>query len=120
MNEADLLTAYQDGLLLTTLQIEDLQQLWEKYQTNQIEAMREIADRYITTLPFLLPAVQAHQKRQPDKDGWGHPERLVQSIQNTLQTKDFPTIFREFSKRAPIYGFGDLQVKRIWEQVNGI
>ena len=33
------------------------------------------------------------------------------------KSKDFQTIFREFSKRESIYGFGDIQVKRIIKEI---
>ncbi len=34
-----------------------------------------------------------------------------------LQTQNFGLIFREFCKREGIYGFGDLQVKRLLEEI---
>ena len=33
--------------------------------------------------------------------------------------QDFPEAFREFCRREPVYGFGDLQVKRLWDEIGG-
>jgi hypothetical protein len=47
----------------------------------------------------------------------GRPSQSLIAIMNQFKTEDFDTVFREFSKREPIYGFGDLQVKRLLDQI---
>ena len=34
-----------------------------------------------------------------------------------LDTKDFGTIFKEFNRRESIYGFGDVQVRRLFNSI---
>jgi len=34
-----------------------------------------------------------------------------------LETQDFGPVFREFTKRESIYGYGDLQVKRLFDEL---
>jgi hypothetical protein len=34
-----------------------------------------------------------------------------------LETDEFGPVFKEFNKRESIYGFGDLQVKRIFDEI---
>lgn len=118
MNHAALETAYQNKYELQPQEIHGLHTLWLSYQQNQPDTMMEIANNLSPTLPFLLPAVKAHINRLPDATGLGYPERLILALQQDLRTTDFPTIFKAFHKQAAIYGFGDLQVRRIWERVN--
>ena len=41
---------------------------------------------------------------------------LIQIIKE-LKTEEFGPVFKEFNKRESIYGFGDLQVKRLFNQI---
>jgi hypothetical protein len=36
---------------------------------------------------------------------------------NNLETNSFGEVFKEFNKRESIYGFGDLQVKRLFDEI---
>jgi len=45
------------------------------------------------------------------------PVQSLKEIKEELKTDDFGIIFREFSKREAIYGFGDLQVKRLLDEL---
>jgi hypothetical protein len=36
-----------------------------------------------------------------------------------LETEDFGIVFKEFSQRENIYGFSDLQVKRLFDKIKG-
>jgi len=47
----------------------------------------------------------------------GRPSQSLIRIINELNTVEFEPIFREFSKREDIYGFGDLQVKRLFNEI---
>ncbi len=117
MNKDELTHAYEHSQELTKEQIGIFHQLWIAYQQQQYDQLRAIAQQHYSTLPFLLPAVEAQLKRLPNKDGLGYPELLLLSLQEELQTDHFPTLFKAFSKRAPIYGFGDSQVLEIWNRI---
>ncbi len=64
----------------------------------------------------MLPAVEAHIARIPHKNDPGRPVKVILEIMNELKTEEFIPIFKEFSKRESIYGFGDLQVKTLVEK----
>lgn len=117
MDKASLKEAYQQKQFLSKEQVIAFHQLWLCYQESNFKKMMEIAKEYKESLPFVLPAVQAHLARQPNQEGLGHPELLLLSLKKELQTDHFPTLFKEFSKRAPIYGFGDSQVKQILDRM---
>ena len=69
------------------------------------------------TYPFILPAVNAHIQRIPGKEYPGRPIQSLIEIMKDLETDEFGAVFREFNKREYIYGFGDVQVKRLFDMI---
>ena len=59
------------------------------------------------------PTIKAHI----DRISKGRVTKSLVSIIKKLKSKDFQLIFSEFSKQESIYGFGDLQVKRIIAEI---
>jgi hypothetical protein len=79
--------------------------------------MINIANELKDVYPFLLPAIKAHKERIPTSNNLGRPIESLTTIINELQTNDFGDIFREFLKKEPIYGFGDIQVKKMINKI---
>lgn len=94
-----------------------LSRLWVHFQNQDVFEALEIAESFRERFPFLKPAVEAWRDSIPFGDFLGKPKETLLSIHRDLKTTDFKTIFREFQKRLPIYGFGDLQVKRMAEDL---
>lgn len=109
--------AYTQRYLLTIEEITLLAKLWPLYQQNNTAEMLVIASSLKTTLPFLIPAINAQQQRQPDASGLGLPERTLLAIMQQLNSQEFSVVFKEFSKRMAIYSFGDIQVKRMFDKL---
>lgn len=95
--------------------IDQLADLWRFYQNGKTNEMLNIGRELAGDLPFLLPAIQAHLDRIPADGHPGRPENTLMKIKEELGTDNFGIIFKEFSKREPIYGFGDLQVRRLMD-----
>ncbi|MGD1959195.1 MAG: DUF1835 domain-containing protein [Fulvivirga sp.] len=95
---------------------EDLSKFWSYYQSEELSKLRQLANQLSSDYPFLLPAVAAHIERIPDGQNLGRPINSLVAIIKELKTKEFGPVFREFSKRESIYGFGDLQVKRLFDK----
>ncbi len=91
-------------------------QLWLAYSNNDLELLMEQAKQMGEEFPFLEEAVEAHVDRAP-ADEPGRPEQALLQIMDDLKTKEFSLVFREFTKREPIYGFGDVQVKRLFDSL---
>lgn len=94
--------------------------LWKAYQKNDFEQLKEISKISSNCFEYLEEVCQAQMDRFPKNNSLGKPEQLVKDI---LKSKsiEFQEVFREFSERAGIYGFGDLQVKSIYErQINSL
>ena len=119
MTSADLVKAKTQAKDLSGFE-RQLDQLWPFFQQKNYNGLLTIAKQLKSELPFLLPAVQAEIDRQPTMDGLpGKPVRLLREIMDELETEAFGPVFKEFCQRGAIYGFGDLQVKRIYDGLLG-
>lgn len=115
LSETELITAYQNKVFLS--QFSDLASLWSAYQNNNSGKLETISKSLNGSFPFILPAARAHIERIPTDDKRGRPIESLDLIIKELQTDDFGTIFKEFCKRESIYGYGDLQVKHMYNEL---
>lgn len=111
LSQEELLEVYHKRARLQSL--EPFVRLWTSYQTGDTREMLTIAQSVVQEHPFLLPVVQAHIDRIPNADHAGRPAMVLQQIMRDLNTREFNRVFEEFTRREPIYGFGDAQVRRI-------
>lgn len=113
LSKVELVGLYQQRQLLEKKEV--LANLWPLYQKNKTDQLLQIAETLVKAYPFLPPAVQAHIARIPKEGDIGYPSQVLLEIIDDLGTSDFGPVFRAFKKRAAIYGFGDVQVRRLWE-----
>ena len=114
-HEEELIAMYENRIELT--EIDTLGELWSAYQSGELEELKKVSEQLENTYPFIATAVQAHIQRIPVNGNLGRPKESLIKIMNELGTKDFALVFKEFSKRESIYGFGDLQVKSLFDEV---
>ena len=117
MSAADLLEAYENQKALSKDVFTQLSGLWPLYQQNEIEAMLEVVAPLNTDFPFLARAIEAHRDRLPQANSLGRPKQALLQIMQELDTHEFGPVFQVFHKRESIYGFGDLQVKRLFDEL---
>jgi len=115
LGESELISIYENRLLLTEL--DKLAELWKLYQKGDIEQLQKIAKELESGYPFILKAVIAHIDRLSTDGNLGRPSQSLIQIMKELETEEFEPVFREFSIRESIYGFGDLQVKRLLDEI---
>ena len=115
LNKSELISIYENRLELTEL--DKLAILWESYQDNDTEKLIKISRELKNSYPFILTAAEAHIERIPTNGDLGRPSQSLIQIIEDLETDEFGPVFREFNKRESIYGFGDLQVKRIFDEI---
>ncbi len=94
-----------------------LSTLWEAYCDNNTMALKTIGETLESRYPFLRGAISAHIDRQATGNSLGRPKETLQAIIDLFETEDFGKIFQEFSRREPIYGYGDLQVRRLLKEL---
>lgn len=81
--------------------------LWESFQSGDLERLRSLSDTETRTFPTLKQLGVAACEIDT------RPQNSISRIMNAGMT-EFGEVFREFSKGEAIYGFGDLHVKRIY------
>ena len=113
-SQKGLLELFSDKQLIKSS--EGWDQLWESFRSGDVNALIAKA-RSMKAYPFIAEAVRAHRDRFPREEPWGRPERSLIEITKELKTEAFGPVFQEFTRREAIYGFGDLQVKRLLDKV---
>ena len=116
LNNAEIISIFKNRLKLTAL--DKLANLWGLYQMNDTERLMELSRQLKSVYPFICTAVEAHIERIPTNESPGRPVQSLIRIMNELDTVEFEPIFRAFCKQEAQYGFGDLQVKRLLEEIN--
>lgn len=114
MNQGELVQAIDNKIVIASDEQISLSRFWRLYQQNKLSELIRLSELLSDRYPFLLPAVRAHQDRcvQP-----GRPKQAIRAIMEELQTEEFGPVFRAFCQREKIYGYGDLQVKRLFDEV---
>ncbi len=115
LDEEGLLSIFENSKKMTEL--DKLSDFWKAYQSENNDQLLAHAKELKTAYPFMFDAVQAHIARIPKGDSLGRPTETLIQIMKDLDTEEFGTIFQEFCKREPIYGYGDSQVKRLLDNI---
>jgi hypothetical protein len=115
-SSSQLQVCFADKILLTDADLQLGQELWTAYKDNNFEELIRLAKNQSLFFPYLQEVVEAHIDRFP-KDGTnGRPERVIEDIIKNIST-DFHQVFKEFWNRESIYGFGDTQLKSLYDKV---
>lgn len=116
LTQDQLLEQFEHATELKSL--DRLAALWRFYQKDDRTAMLDTASE-LSHLSFILEAVKAHIDRSPHNGMPGRPILVLEEIISEFGSGNFGPVFREFCKRAPIYGYGDVQVKRMFDGIVG-
>jgi hypothetical protein len=116
VNTENLEQAYASKIRFQQKDIDLGYHLWNAYQKNDLNKLKELSQESSDCFDHLEEVCQAHIDRFPSDNTLGRPENMVKYILET-QTKEFQEVFSAFSEREGIYGFGDLQVKSIYERL---
>jgi len=111
-----LFSAFKNKRALLEAELSLLGELWTFFQQNDLRGMQVRAKANVDLADFLLPAIEAHARRLPEQ-GLGEPHRIIADLIDKYGSKHFGTIFRAFIAKDPIYGFGDMQVKTIFDEL---
>ena len=117
MNKEELFNQFRNKTKIELSELKELSKLWKLYQENDCDEMIKIAGSFEKKFPFLIRAVKAHRDRLPQNGNPGRPIQTLIQIMEELSTEEFGPIYKEFYKREGIYGFGDLQVKRMLNEI---
>lgn len=98
-------------------QLNKLSELWEFFRDGALEQLENMGKELGTSFPHISTAIQAHVDQIPSNENPGRPMIALQEIMQELATTEFAPVFKKFNQRESIYGFGDLQVKRLFDQL---
>jgi len=85
-------------------------QLWEAFQKGDSETLAKLAETKSDSFPTLETVGKALSEIKT------RPKKVVAKLYEEGHT-EFGDLFREFCKSEPVYGFGDAQVKKLYDEV---
>lgn len=107
----ELKKCFEKRIRLTSDDIELGSELWDAFRKDDNIRLAELANVASRAFPYLKEVCDAAVERS------FRPEHLLREIMDS-GVHEFIDIFAEFSRRAGVYGYGDLQVKRLVDQVS--
>lgn len=107
---------YADRIPLSEADLNFGAKLWKAYKNVNLEEMINLSKHQSLAFPYLQEVVKAHVDRFPKDGTKGRPEKVIEEITKNFST-DFNKVFKEFWKRESIYGFGDTQLKSLYDKV---
>jgi len=115
-NTNELAICFADRIPLHDADIELAHHLWTAYKSENLEELTRLAENKSQAFPYLQEVVKAHVDRFPKDGTKGRPEKVIEEIINT-GVEDFHQVFVAFSDVESIYGFGDIQLKHLYDKV---
>ena len=115
-NSDELKACYANRISLNETDMRLGYHLWETYKNGDLDELTNLSKNQCSAFPYLQEVVKAHVDRFPKDGTKGRPERVLEDITQNIST-DFHEVFKEFWKRESIYGFGDIQLKHLYEKV---
>ncbi|MFT3823654.1 MAG: hypothetical protein QM731_07025 [Chitinophagaceae bacterium] len=115
-NSAELKVCYADRVPLSEADMNFGQELWKAYKNDNLEELINLSKHQSIAFPYLQEVVKAHVDRFPKDGTKGRPEKVIEDITKNIST-DFHKVLNEFWNRESIYGFGDTQLKSLYDKV---
>ena len=91
--------------------------LWQAYSINNSDELIRLVEDITDLGEYIIPAAIAYRDMNTSTIEQSRPYLCLLAITKTLKTTNFGRVFMVFCKKEAVYGFGDLQVKRIFDHV---
>lgn len=114
-NAEKLEKAHYSKIRFTPKDIELGKKLWASYQNGDLNRLKELSKSESDCFEYLEEVCQAQIDRFPADKTLGRPDRVVKDMIER-NSSEFQIVFSEFSKREGIYGFGNMQLKIIYDR----
>ena len=108
--------AFAQRVILTDDDLKLGNDLWKAYCAHDFNALKELAASESKAFKFLPEVCKAHIERFPEGNQLSRPERVLLELIDQ-SNGDFAEVFAAFSEREGIYGFGDLQVRIMYDRL---
>lgn len=113
-DDTKLTQALADSYPLTEEDVEYGEMLWNAYRNRDWEKIKEIAQYKSPAFRFLPDIYKACKEGFPTTVEEGRPHLLIKELKQKYP-QNFSKVFEEFSLLEGIYGYGDAQVKSIYD-----
>jgi hypothetical protein len=107
----DLIKCFEARTKLSEQDIDLGKRLWKAYQAKDKMQLADLAKKSSPAFPYLFETAAAAAEIDT------RPLEILRTIRSEGMS-DREAIFVEFSRRAGVYGFGDLQVYRLLDQLS--
>lgn len=115
-NSSELKICFANRISLSDIDLQLGKDLWTAYKSCNLEELIRLAMNQSPAFPFLQEVIKAQVDRFPKDGTKGRPEKVLEDITKNVST-DFHKVFKEFWNRESIYGFGDIQLKYLYDKV---
>jgi hypothetical protein len=112
----ELINRYQEAQQLNAGDIVHIRKLWKAFVHRQEKELDQLSHVPTRAIRFQEEIIQAQNDRRANESGFGRPQRTLLKLLAESHTS-FYDLFAEFEKTESIYGFGDVQVKLMLEEL---
>jgi hypothetical protein len=117
LTSSDLLLSWNQRKKLSGDDIQIGAELWNAYAAGDTGLLKQLSTNKTEAFQRLPEVITAHIERLHCADRLPRPQKtLLEIVKHGRKT--FGEIFREFSGREGVYGFGDTHVKAMLEELN--
>jgi hypothetical protein len=109
----ELLSLYKSRVRVNATDLRLAQGLWNAFQRGDINTIQILSTQKSQCFPMLKQVCDAHLDRLAPLS---RPESRLRKIL-AAGISDFQTVFNEFRRTEAIYGFGDIQVKKLLNKI---
>jgi hypothetical protein len=110
LDAQELIECWNHRVRLTQADLKLGRDLWDVYRHKNIEQLLRLGTAASPAFPYLIDVTEAAEVIET------RPKQIVEEIV-AEGAKDFSEVFSQFARRAGVYGFGDVQVKRIFDSL---
>ncbi|RNC85688.1 MAG: DUF1835 domain-containing protein [Balneola sp.] len=89
-------------------------ELWKAYKAGKVDQIPEISETLTADFPWLSTPVNALM----DLVNSEKPQHFIKELIDTDPSPGFGEVFRALTENMPEYGFGDLQVRRMFDKIS--
>lgn len=113
MNDTQLIKAITNRKNISTELLKHLSDLWIAFQHKDSDKIKTIGSNLKHTLWVQngIELAVAEIEQQSSK-------ALIRAIMEEIGSENFGAVFKEFHHRGAAFGYGDLMVKRIFDEIN--
>jgi hypothetical protein len=110
LNSEDLLECWNDRVRLSAKDIQQGYELWQAFRTKNDARLGLLGSYGSEAFPYMKEVAAAAAEIET------RPKDILTDI-SAHSNAEFHEVFSEFAKRAGVYGFGDVQVKKLLDEI---